>query len=233
MRLALSTTVVLLAAMSAPAELISFRVGENGYTGGREATLREAEPNTALGTVDDFVSIDASDDGLPNHGLFAFDGIIGPGPNQIPAGAIITSATIDLTIDSAGSGMIFHRMLIDWNESTVTWNSFGSGVQADGVEARTAPSLTLGANNGDSNVSSGPLLINVTADIQAWANGETNFGWGILPIGPQGTNGIDFFTKEHAAISSRPLLMVSYVIPEPGALALLVPVLPLAARRRR
>lgn len=231
MRLALSTTVLLLAAASAPAaEMISFRVGVNGYSASRDTYLQQANPDAALG-AETAISIDASDGGGISQALLSFDSIIGPA--AIPAGSSILSATLELTVDSAGSGLTMYRMLTDWSESSSTWNSLTNGIQADGTDARSTPSLSIGANTPDANISSAFVLLNVTDDIQAWSNGESNFGWAMLPFVPNGTNGLDFFSKEDLALSSRPLLTVSYVIPEPASLGLLLPTAVIALRRRR
>jgi hypothetical protein len=202
--------------------IATFRVGVNGYTGGRETYVNSVQNGSgSLGALT-FVSIDASDDGVENQGLLAFDNIIGNGIAQIPPEATINSATLDLTIDSAGSGVKFHRMLIDWDEATATWNSLGNGLQADGVEAVITPSVSLGANNGNANIPNGPLLVDVAADVQAWANGTANFGWALLPFVPNGTNGVDFFSKEDLAVTSRPKLTVDFTpIPEPAAIGVM------------
>lgn len=220
----------LVTASSASAAVVSFRVGENGYTGGRETYVQQANPNAALG-AETAISIDASDGGGVSQALIGFDGIVGA--SAIPAGAIISNAKLELTVDSAGSGLTMYRMLSDWSEATSTWNSLVNGIQADGVEASSTASLSIGANNSAANVFEAFIVLDVTADVQAWANGTANFGWAMLPFIPNGTNGIDFITKEDLAVSSRPLLTVTYtVIPEPTGLAALMVAGLLAVRRR-
>jgi hypothetical protein len=207
-------------AASAQAAVVSFQVGAGGYTTGRDTDIHQAEPDFVFGPAVS-ASVDASDGGGQTQALLAFDGIVGNAATQIPAGAIVTSATLKLQIDSAGSGINMHRMVSDWNEATITWNTAGNGISANDVEARAAASLSIGANDANTNIPAGALTLDVTADVQAWVNGTPNFGWAILPFVPNGTNGVDFLTREDAVIETRPLLTVGFVVPEPTSLMVL------------
>ncbi len=206
----------------ASADMLTFQQGVDGYTGTRDTELKASEPDAPQGS-NPTISIDASDGGKPNHGLLAFNQIFGDGPNQIPYGSMINSASITFTIDSDGSGWNFHRMLMDWSEATETWNSYGNGVQANDIEALSAASYSAGANNGNKNIT-GPIQVvaDLAADLQAWSDGADNYGWGILPFMPDGTNGLDFFSRDEGFVSDRPLLTVDFTpVPEPGSVLLL------------
>jgi hypothetical protein len=218
----LATAGVLVAGASA-AQTYTFQQGLNGYAGTRDTMLAQSEPALALGGQD-FVSIDASDGGLPNHGLLAFGGLFGTGAGQIKPTESIVSARLQLQIDSAGSGFTLHNMLIDWSEATATWNSFGGGIQANGIEAETTPFLSLGGNNGDSNVSEGLLTLDVTASLRRVQAGSVpGYGWAFLPFMPDGTNGVDFFSREYFATADRPRLIVEVTpVPEPQTWLLLI-----------
>ncbi len=212
-----------------------FRNGLNGYAGTQDTMIRSNETAAGAGQSGngdsrgrsfgnvDFMSVDG-DDGSPgskpNQGLIRFDDIVGSDANQITPGAAIESAKLVLEAFDPGSGFTVHEMLINWDESS-TWNSMGNGVQVNGVEAATAIIATFGANTGSSNVSTGTLEIDVTAYIQAIANGtKTNLGWLLNPF-VNGTNGVDIFSSEAADFSVRPRLEVTFV-PEPVSFALLV-----------
>jgi hypothetical protein len=217
----------LLPASIARAGVLTFQQGVGGYIGTADTAIRYSnDPDTNYGNAQE-ISID-SDDGPgnlnPTQGLIRFNDIFCAGPGKIPFGAIIESATLTLRITSGGSGIIFHRMLIDWDEMTATWNTFApgvnGGVQADGIQALATPTLSVGANNGSSNIpGNSTQVFNLTADVQAWSNGSANFGWALLPFMPLGTNGVDFWSRDAADISVRPILSVQFrVIPEPATL---------------
>lgn len=150
------------------------------------------------------VSVDADDgpDSLnPRQVLIRFNDIIGNGPNQVPPGAQIIGAVFRVEIDSPGSGFTAHRLLQDWDVNTVTWNTWGDngtdgfddngigGVQADNVEAQVVPDFEqLG-------VGGTVLSIDLSSSLQAFAAGEPNYGFALLPLS-EGTDGVDFFTSE-------------------------------------
>ena len=107
--------------------------------------------------------------------------------SQIPPGATINSATLNVTVvmvplGRADSVFELRRVLSQWNEGEVTWNSRLAGVlwQLSGAEgpADTSPNpssevqiLDLGGYT----LPSTPALV---ADVQAWVNSPANnFGW--------------------------------------------------------
>lgn len=215
---------------------LSFQHDVSGYAGTFDTALFSNNP-TYVAAGDEEVSIDASDGGSPTHTLLRFDGLFGQGAGQIGAGDLIVSATLTLHITSAGSGIKFHDMLTDWNETSASWNSLGAGVQADGIEAVATPFMTIGANTGDPVIEQGLLMLDFTAALQRMQDGSVpGYGWALLPWMPNGTNGIDFFTSEYSAVAERPLLTVDVMaVPEPGSYAMLLAglgLIGLAARRR-
>jgi hypothetical protein len=225
-------------AAGASAATLSFQQGMNGYAGTSDTNLREADATGLYGSELE-VSIDASDDGGVSQALLRFDGLFGIGAGQIKASDTINSATLTLQITSQGSGISLHHMLVSWNQATATWNSLGNGIQVNGVEAGAAPFLMLGANNSESNVPSGPLVLDFTQALRQQQSGLVpGYGWALLPLLPNGTNGIDFTTAEGFPPNERPLLTVDVTpVPEPGTWALMAAgmafTLGLARRRRQ
>ncbi|MCQ9374710.1 DNRLRE domain-containing protein [Methyloversatilis sp. XJ19-13] len=217
---------------------LTFQQGIGGYSGTQDTVIRSAAPSANYGSESD-ISVDGDDGspGLqPNHGLIRFDGLFGNGISQIGSGFTVVSATLTLNVFNPGSGFTVHDMLTDWAQGSATWNSFGGGVQADGVEASVASLFSIGANNGAENVANGVLVIDVTATLQGMAAGNLpGYGWALLPF-TSGTNGIDFDTSEYSVTSLRPLLSVEIApVPEPETYAMLLAGLGLigfAARRR-
>ncbi|MCD8499405.1 MAG: DNRLRE domain-containing protein [Clostridiales bacterium] len=159
-----------------------FQDGLNGYAGTRDTYIRSdsAAQGTSYGSDAD-ISIDGDDGSpgsAPNQGLIRFDDIFGEGLYQIPVGSTITNATLTLTVFDPGSGMTVHRMLVDWLESS-TWNSLVGGVQTDDVEAGSAALVSIGANDGNTNVAVGELNLDVTTAVQAWYAIREDF---VLPV---------------------------------------------------
>ncbi|MBC7942133.1 MAG: DNRLRE domain-containing protein, partial [Chitinophagaceae bacterium] len=224
------------AAGAGTAASLNFQQGVAGYSGQFDTNLRGEEPTTVYGAADE-ISIDASDGGFQSQGLLRFDNVFGPGASQINPGDTIVSATLTLNITSAGSGFQFHEMLQAWNAASITFASAVDGIQANGVEARALPVVSLGANNGGSNIEGGLLVINFTSALQRAQAGNAPFGWALLPWLPDGTNGVDFYSAEWVTLAERPLLSVQTLpVPEPAAWALALSgllAITAVARRRR
>lgn len=164
----------------------SFQQGINDYAGTFDANLRETSPDENFASEDTLWS-DASDVGKANatQTLIRFDGIIGAATNQVPFGARIICAMLDLSsvgTDAMGDGGQIYALLQPWEDTTATWNSWANGVQPDGIEAAKAPSAVAGNSGLDPDVQGTVNSFDVTADVQAWADGvRQNFGWAILP----------------------------------------------------
>ena len=235
--LALTLAAALAAGSAQASTTLTFQHGVNGYTGTADTTLMSSDPDFAHG-ADEAASIDASDGGSPNHVLLRFDDLFGNGSGQIKASDTIVSAKITFTIDSQGSGVKFHDMLQEWNEASITWNSAVNGIQTNGVEASATPFFSLGANTPDANVYGSTFMADVTQSLRDIQSGALpGYGWALMPFEPDGTNGLDFLTREAFLVADRPQLSVEVMpVPEPETFAMLLAGLGLlgfAARRRQ
>jgi len=191
---------------------VLFQQGVDAYTGTRDIELRGAAPDAsqegALG-----VTVDTDDGGGISHGLLRFDNIFGANPGQVPPGAQITSATLRLQHNVAnanGNPVNLHRMLVTW-DSAATYNSFVGGIQANGNEATAVIDVVV-----DSTGRTVPFTLSadVSTSVQAWANGEPNYGWAFLPTG---TDGYRWDTSESA---TPPSLVIAYTVPPCSPLAI-------------
>lgn len=153
----------------------------------------------------------------PQQGLIRFDDLFeaaGAIDNEIPDGARIFGAQLNLFVTSqsdAGATINFHRMLVDWNENTATWNvptaGITNGITPDAVEAYHIPdfSVPLPAEGGEVEV---PMNIET---IQAWANGDMdNYGW--VAISDSGQLW-EFDSSEGFTFAQRPKLTIQYTDP--------------------
>ncbi|HNO77103.1 MAG TPA: DNRLRE domain-containing protein [Phycisphaerae bacterium] len=179
---------------------VSFQQGASGYSGNVDTYLADDATTTDFSGATTLVVDLVSED----HILMRFDDIYGGGAGLIPPGATILSAdlTINVTNESSGVGASLYRMLQPWND-TDTWDTWGGGIQNDGIEAATTPDAS-----GSSGV--GPYTLDVTTSIETWlGDPSTNHGWAWLP--PAQDNSWQFDSAEAATVSDRPLLEVVYL----------------------
>jgi VCBS repeat-containing protein len=188
--------------------------GFGAYVGAKDIQLAQASPNTAFPTGGDAngLLVDYPDSGATNTAqvLMRFDSLFGNALGQIPAGAIITSASLFLQTNNTGDGAEFHRMLTDWNATTSTWNSVGGGIQNDGVQARSTYDSFWNTQDTSGATGTGYASVAVTNDIRAWNAGATNFGWVLSPFAG-GTDGWAFSPSETADATIRPMLKIEWV----------------------
>jgi len=200
--------------------------GYGAYTNAVDTELYQAQPTTPLpmghnnDTNNPQMWIDYRDADTPNQSevLLRFGDIVGNGPGQIPANAIVVSAELLLNVRDAGDGSPLYRMLVPWDEQTATWDGLVDGIQPNDSEARSTYESILGvpAVSGDTGL--GVITVGVTTDVQAWVNGTNNYGWGmpswnseINPSWGNGTDGLGFRVCESPSIDDRPRLRVLWV----------------------
>jgi hypothetical protein len=198
----------------------AFQQGIGGYEGTQDTWVSQQNPNTSYGNNDTRVSDDDTANSIftdyRGQALVRFDGVIGA--NQVPAGSTITNATLvidvpdDIDTPFYNPSFFVHPVIRDWNESS-TWNSLSGGLTV-GPDLAPAVGTFLGDSvpNGDS-----MRRINVTATVQAWANGVPNFGFAILPEIISGNDdGIEIRSSENGNMILRPRLEVTYVVVPTG-----------------
>jgi hypothetical protein len=201
-----------------------FRQGVGGYTNTFDTSLRLATPDANYATENTIWSDDhAAGTNDTTECLLRFDNLIGTDTNQIPPGAFIQAAMLELPClgpDAMGDGGRIYAMLQPWTDTVVTWNTYGpTGIQPDGIVAATAPTAVAGNAGLDPDVQATINTYEVTADVQAWVNGSrTNYGWAILPwLG--GNNGWGIRSSEWSNFvypdepdRERPRLRVFYTL---------------------
>ena len=173
-----------------------FQQGQNGYAGVVDTFLYEGQPR-ANRSSQKTLTVDSEERRGEMQSLVRFDDIFGDAAGQIPLGATILSATLELRTTASGEGATLHRMLRPWSDGD-TWDSLQNGIQADGVEALAQADLETGF------VTTGTTRLDVTTSLQAWADGQANLGWAFLPLGPDG------WSFDSAEGTSPPRLIVQY-----------------------
>ena len=194
--------------------LTTFQHGVGGYAATQDAVIFSQDRDTNFGT-EGHISADQQDFNNVRQGLLKFGNIFGDGAGQIPVGAKINSATLDVFVQddsNAAMQMSLYRMLQNWDESVVTWNSFGSigGVQAsEGEASDLPPDAVLLDPETDVDRPATAGRFDVTKSIEFWAAGANNFGW---LVESAATNGWDFRTKD-SDLASRPKLTIDWSMP--------------------
>jgi hypothetical protein len=204
-----TTSVTLSATASAPAGLstATLQIGGSPRTVNfsgpsqiQDAEISADTPTTAAGSN---TSINVDGQTPHAHGLMKFPSLIGTGAGQVPAGALITSATLQLTCTNAGQTMQVFRLTQDWNEDEATWNERAGGVAWGSAGADGAASNAGVALPADCTVT-GQRLVDLTRFVQDWADGAPNVG---VVLTDTGTDGVDFASSESA---TSPVLTVIY-----------------------
>jgi hypothetical protein len=220
--LGLVCLVFVLSTLSAVADTVDFVEGGNGYAStvdtllqndfSNAVTNRGAEPFTGWKGDDSAIA------GADAHALIRFDDIIGPGVGQIPAGALITEAKLYITVFDAGGAGDVHEVLVDWDDAD-TYSSFCGVSCKEGLQHGPAVAEAVAETLGE-------IEIDVTASVQAWADGAANFGWIIRPRtqNSQGDDdGVYFRSSEVDVVVERPRLYVLFDCPPDTDVTLSLP----------
>ena len=199
----------------------AFQQGINGYSSTQDTWINEDAPNSSYGEQD----TRSSDDDIANsiftdyqgQAMLRFDGVFteGASSGQVPAGSTIRSATVVLDvasdIDSPFLNPEFniHPILREWNEDS-TWNSLDGGLSVGTDIGRAFASFS-----GDNDPNSDTMRrIDVTNLVQAWSDGEPNWGIAILPEIINGNDeGIEIWTSESGNPLLRPRLEIVFDLP--------------------
>ena len=196
-------------------KLTSLRQGLNAYAGTVDTFIHSDAPDAAGGTSHDLSADGDYGSGTgnqPSQSLVRFDSLIGNGANQIPAGSTILSAKLLLNTgatsgNDSAARMEVHRMKMAWTD-TVTWNSLAGGISTNDVEALTTATFTAYPDIVD-----GPIVFDVTDDVDAWRTGTANYGWAVTSD-PTGTDGWTFKSSEATTdVTKRPTLDITWLSP--------------------
>jgi formylglycine-generating enzyme required for sulfatase activity len=118
--------------------------------------------------------------------------------------------------DGRGHGARVHRLKKSVVFTDVV-NVLLKDAQGDRLsEIVAAPTASIGSPTSQQVVEPGPVELDVTADIQAWADGMRNHGWAFLPW-RNGTDGWGFLKPDCPNAAERPSLTFTYIPPPTGA----------------
>jgi hypothetical protein len=195
----------------------------------RDNTIYSGTPNNSNGSGGYFF---AGRNGTNNNNSLQ-RALIHFNVGNIPAGAVINSATLTLYSDKVGgsaTGIAIHKLSEDWGEGgsdalgtegpgtaaqqgDATWNarfypSTAWSTQG-GTFVSTQTAVTSNVSAGTSVVVSTPALI---ADVQSWVNSSaTNLGWIVRASDETALNSAKrFVSRNSGSVNQTPALSVTY-----------------------
>ena len=184
------------------------------YDGTFDAYIRQASADTTHG-LETTLQMDGDE---PSGSGTDMSIVLGWDISTIPTDAIVQDATIELQVTNiSGGSYTCFGLLGAWDQSQVTWNQASIG----------NPWVTPGASSASdrdnqtictvSAASTGKLIVNLTASgmalVQNWiANPSSNYG--IIIADPSTGDGADFHSSESSTALARPILNVTYSVPE-------------------
>ena len=154
-----------------------------------------------------------------NHGLLKFDVA-----SRIPSNAIITTATLRLTVTKApmsgpNSNFNLHRLLRSWSELQTTWTLRLPPSTAWSVPGAATPADYSAVVSGTHFIG-GPSdylftsTSNLVADVTAWVkNSSTNQGWLVKTSDESVASSARHFGSREGPSSAAPQLTVDYTVP--------------------
>src|SRR5256884_40523 len=190
----------------APRFTLTYQRGDSGaYSETDDAEVDREFPVGNFGSATQL-----RDDGQGCHGrptsrvckvLLKSPQLMGPSTGQIPIGATIVSATLQLYIPSNnGTTEDLYQTWESWSESTVTWNSFAT----PGFPQRSGVVLTFVP------APPGWVSVNVTYVVQKWAEGDPNQG---VLLSSLNGDAVEYASSEFSTLANRPKLTVTYEAP--------------------
>ncbi|MEO1296398.1 MAG: DNRLRE domain-containing protein [Cyanobacteria bacterium J06636_16] len=202
----------------APNPTVYFQNGVGDYQGTQDTWINETSKNRSYGNNSTLVADDDTTNSWwrdrEGQTLLKFDDIIGSEAGQIPLGATITQASLKLTLKDDIDHPFYnpdfdvYYMTRDWNESS-TWNALGGGLSVNSDYDELINTFA-----GDNDPDGYDIRhVDVREAVQRWADGEMNYGFGIISETIRGNDdGIDLFASEASQIMFRPALEVEFTL---------------------
>ena len=179
---------------------LTFQNGLGGYAGTLDTHLDELEPDTPHGDLT-LVDYNIHAGGGDEPGLLQFSGIFGTDLGQIPPGATILQATVELRLQkTTNDGGTIYEVAVPWAES-VTWDTFGAvpGVQPTDLGPAVGPAPLDGAVN-----------LDMTESLARWSlDPAQNHGWIFVAATEDGGS----WRSAEGAQGDRPRLAVTFSVP--------------------
>ncbi len=206
----------------------------------KDNTLYESNSGDTSNGVGAFFFVGKTSGGEIRRGLIAFDVA-----SQLPDGATVVSATLQLQMTKTSSGatnVALHRALADWGEGSsdasanegqgatatpgdATWlHTFSDTALWQTPGGDFAPTSTASIQVDGTGTYLWPSSPAMVADVQQWLDEPTaTFGW--VLIGDESTNKTAkrFTARESSNAANRPQLTVVYTVTETASSLIYLP----------
>jgi hypothetical protein len=126
-----------------------------------------------------------------------YQALINPSLDDVPAGALVSKATLTLYCVNAGDALTVSYVAEAWTEGTVRYSTRPAAGGAIGE-------LTCGET--------GSLSLDLTEAVQAWMSGEHAANG--LYLRTEGSDGTDLTSSEYFDHDERPTFSVTYTLPQ-------------------
>ena len=115
--------------------------------------------------------------------ILRFDKLFSPEAGGIPPGSTIKTARLRVVTppDWQGNGATVHRLKRSIDFQDVLKTLLKENAKSDRSEVIAPATATIGNAFQPGVSGTGPIGLDVTADVQAWASGVGNHGWAFLP----------------------------------------------------
>jgi len=174
---------------------VSLQEGFNNYAGATDTYVTSGQLITNYGDRGEILADGA--DGTKGRLVTLLKWIT----SSIPKGKTVTAVTIQLNVfDPTTQTYDLYAMNNSWTETTATWSNTNPLNNQGALLGSIAP-LTTGVYTITLNTAGVAL-------VQSWVNGNTNNG--LMIVDRNNTDGIDIRSSEHATVSSRPKLTITY-----------------------
>lgn len=209
----------------------------NGSGTSGSVTINPSKDNNIYGSntsnsnaLGEYIAVGNSNTGSLHRGLIAFDISA-----NVPAGAIINSASLSFNVSASAPGagiqpLYLHKATSNWGEGTSFTFTSGIGTAATSNDATWLhafyPSDNWSAPGGDYQVSASAVTnVNtpgnynfsspgMISDIQQWLNAPAaNYGWLIKGNESANSQSKRIDSRENSLSGNRPSLQVNYTIP--------------------
>jgi hypothetical protein len=174
--------------VGANAQTVSF----SGPSAIEDTYLSASSPNSNYGS--NALVLTDGENPVANS-LLRFGTLIGTAEGQVPPGAVIESAILEVNCTNVGTTLYIYRLNEGWDENSATWNtrdgfSPWSDAGAHGPASHDSAGVTGTLS------ATGSRTVDMTSIVQNWSDGAPNYG---VVLVNSGVDGVQFESSESGA----------------------------------